>query len=313
MKIMKRDSSRIIILIITILIAFICKDINAKNIYNDTKNIYHSVNIEPYQKSKYIQQEDSVKYIIANEYNLEIQTTNLPKPNNVVVITPKHYQKDKAKYPLVFMLHGWSGDQNQWKTTADLHYYANKYGFIIVCPDGLYDSWYVDSKSDEKINYEKYFFDDLYKEIVNRYKVDTGNVFITGLSMGGFGAITYFTRHTKLFRAAASTSGILDITKFQGKWGMDKVFVSEDEYIMYSPINNLYRLENLNKKILIDCGEQDFAYTVNKEFYEKCKELKIPSVFFSGEGNHSHTYWKKSVARHFEFFNKQIIKNNKRK
>lgn len=309
MKYLKEKSVRIAISIIIVSCLFSSADITARTLKNNFFVENNAVRIEYNHTYSYSLRTDSVQSSIPNEYNLVIKTANLPKPNNVVVILPKNYRKDK--YPLVFMLHGWSGDQNQWKTTADLHYYANKYGFIIVCPDGLYDSWYVDSKIDEKINYEKYFFDDLYKEIITRYKVDTGNVFITGLSMGGFGAITYFTRHSALFRAAASTSGILDITKFKGKWGMDKVFAAEDDYIMYSPINNLYRLENINKKILVDCGEQDFAYKVNEEFYSKCKEMNIPAVFYSGEGNHSHSYWKKSVARHFEFFYKQIKRNNK--
>jgi S-formylglutathione hydrolase FrmB len=311
MKYLKENLLHIYIPIIIAYCLLFSADINARAITNNPNSRSFSVNTERRSGQLYSLKVDSVESSIPNEYNLVINTANLPKPNNVVVILPENYRK--AKYPLVFMLHGWSGDQNQWKTTADLHYYANKYGFIIVCPDGLYDSWYIDNRIDKKINYEKYFFDDLYNEIVKTYKVDTSNVFITGLSMGGFGAITYFTRHPGLFRAAASTSGILDITKFKGKWGMDKVFASEEDYNMYSPINNIYRLENINKKILIDCGEQDFAYKVNEAFYSKCKEMNIPAVFYSGEGNHSHSYWKKSVARHFDFFYKQIKRNNRHK
>ncbi len=43
------------------------------------------------------------------------------------------------------MLHGHSGDYKQWSEIVDLKYYANKYNFLIVCPDGNFDSWYVDS------------------------------------------------------------------------------------------------------------------------------------------------------------------------
>ncbi|MDP4114723.1 MAG: alpha/beta hydrolase family protein [Bacteroidota bacterium] len=279
-------------------------DYNYSSVKPDTlKN--DSLKREISLKGKSKQLSDSLDIVIQNEFNIEIQTKNLPNPNKVVVIIPKDHSK--KNYPLIFMLHGWSGDQNQWKTTADLHYYADKYNFIIVCPDGLYDSWYVDNPMSHNINYEKYFFEDLFITIKKNYKIDTHNIFITGLSMGGFGSMTFFLNHPKFFRAAASTSGILDITKFKGKWGMDKVF-TEENYIKYSPINNLQKIKGLNKKILVDCGEQDFAFKVNQEFYKKCKELKIPILFYSGEGNHSHTYWKKSVERHFDFFNKMTDK-----
>ena len=57
-----------------------------------------------------------------------------------------------------------------------------------------------------------------------------------------------------------------------------------------------------NKKIIFDCGIQDFAYGVNEKFNKECENLMIDRKFISGDGNHSHDYWKKSIKWHFDFF-----------
>lgn len=285
------------ILTVIIIFSFINEGHSFNNLLDSAKNKKNTEKVT--QKAKDLKNEKAIVKEIANEKYYDIKSNYLPIPGKVLVITPKNYSKTKC--PLVFMLHGWSGDQDQWKTTADLHYYADKYKFIIVCPDGLYDSWYVNNPINKKVKYEKYFFEDLYKTIKANYQIDTKNIFITGLSMGGFGAMNFFLNNPKFFKGVATTSGILDITKFKGKWGMEKVF-SEMDYSKYSPINNLYKIKNLDKTILVDCGEQDFAFNANKAFYQKCREMNIPIKFYSGPGNHSHSYWKKSVERHFELF-----------
>ena len=64
--------------------------------------------------------------------------------NQYLVFKPDKYNSGE-NYPLLFMLHGHSGDYTQWSEIVDLQKYTNKYSFIIVCPDGNYDSWYIDS------------------------------------------------------------------------------------------------------------------------------------------------------------------------
>ena len=124
---------------------------------------------------------------------LVYKSKNLAKPDTTWVFKPQNYtQKDKL--PLLFLLHGYSGNYKQWHSIMDAQKYADDYGFIIVCPDGLFSSWYVNSPVKSNMQFESFFFDELYTDIKVKYKVDASNVFISGLSMGGHGALYLFIR-----------------------------------------------------------------------------------------------------------------------
>lgn len=238
----------------------------------------------------------------------------LPATDTTVVFTPADYNNSN-EYPVVFMLHGWSGNYAQWNKTAGVQQYADKYGFIIVCPDGFYDSWYFNSPIKENSQFETFFIQDLIPDIEKKYSVDKSNLFITGLSMGGHGAVYMFLKHPDLFRSAGSTSGIVDITKFPDKWGLNKVLGNyEKNKSVWEKHSDIYLLKNikgLNKKLIVDCGTEDFSFNVNKAFADSCKANNIDIKFISGPGTHSHAYWKSSIPGHFKFFNK-IVKSEKR-
>lgn len=240
---------------------------------------------------------------------LYLTANYIPGTDTVLVYLPAKFKKTE-KYPLVFFLHGWSGSWRQWSEITDMQALANEFNFIIVTPDGFYDSWYVNSPIKPNSQWQKFFFNDLVPAIFTNYNVDSNNIFITGLSMGGHGAMLMFLKHSKFFKAAGSTSGILDITEFPDRWSMLNALGKYGEN-KESWRNNsaYYRIKNIagtDKRIIFDCGIDDFAYKVNKKFYEKCLELKVKATFISQPGNHNKDYWKESVKYHFVFFNRMV-------
>ena len=229
--------------------------------------------------------------------------------NQYLVFKPDNYP-DNQNYPLLFMLHGHAADYKQWSEIVDLQKYANKYNFIIVCPDGNYDSWYVDSPIDSAIRFESYFFNKLVPEIFKSYNIDKRNIFITGLSMGGHGAINLFFNHPDFFKSAGSTSGILDLLPFPTNWEIKNVLGEQekhrDNWIKHSAIYNLDKIKDLDKKFIVDCGTEDFAYDVNRRFRDSCEVKGIKIKFIQTAGDHSYDYWAKSIINHFEFFKEMI-------
>lgn len=235
-----------------------------------------------------------------------VKSSSVPEVNTVYVFTPNNIDANK-KYPLLYLLHGWSGNYEQWSGITDLQKIANEFQFIIVCPDGYYDCWYVNSPQKVNSQYENFFFHDLTKRVHSTYKIDSSNIFITGLSMGGFGAISLFLSRPDYFKSAGSTSGVLDLLPFKGKWGMDKLFADAD-YKIFSPINRLENLQQKSKPILIDSGVDDFVFDVNEKFFKKALALKIPITFLAQPGAHTKEYWKNSITWHIKFFKDQIGK-----
>jgi putative tributyrin esterase len=233
--------------------------------------------------------------------------------NQYLILKPDNYN-DNQNYPLLFMLHGHAADYKQWNEIVDLKFYANKYNFIIVCPDGHYDSWYVDSPIDSTIKFESYFFNNLVPQIFNDYKIDLANIFITGLSMGGHGAINLFLNHPQFFKSAGSTSGILDLLPFPTNWEIKNVLGDQEKHrenwIKYSAIYNLDKIKNLDKKFIVDCGTEDFAYDVNRRFRDSCEVKGIKIKFIQTHGNHSYDYWAKSIPTHFKFFAELVSEKN---
>jgi len=72
-----------------------------------------------------------------------------------VVIRPVMVSNERIRLPVVYLLHGYSGNYSNWITKVpDLKKYADEYKLLIVCPDGDYSSWYFDSPVDPSMRYE---------------------------------------------------------------------------------------------------------------------------------------------------------------
>ncbi len=241
--------------------------------------------------------------------SLFITKDYIPHTDTTLIFSPSDYDST-TKYPLVVMLHGWAGNYNQWNEDADLQGFADKYKFVIVCPDGFYDSWYIDSPVKKNSQYEKFFFNDLMPHVFTNYKIDKSNIFITGLSMGGHGAMYLMLTHPDFFKSAGSTSGIMDLTPFPDKYGLDKVLgsfnTSAVNWLKHSDFYLLKNIKHSHRKIIVDCGTEDFSFSINKKFVDFCKYYNVDVTFISGPGNHSHKYWRAAIPKHFEFFNNLV-------
>ena len=236
-----------------------------------------------------------------------ISSTYLTKPDSILVYKPHAVDADK-QYPVLYLMHGYAGNYKQWSNIIDLQHYADQFGWFIVCPDGEYESWYIESKVKSKSQYASFFFNDLIPYIQKNYPVSNKNVFISGLSMGGHGALYLFSKHPELFLAAGSTSGVVDLTQISYlDSSLEKVLGSKYANRPEWESNSVLNLADhwpTNKPIIVDCGLQDALYNSNLILKNKLEKLQIPVTFISQPGTHNRAYWAKSIDYHFLFFNK---------
>lgn len=233
----------------------------------------------------------------------------MKKSIKAVVITPDSYSA-ASQYPVVYLLHGHSGNYSDWiQKAAGFEKAADVYNIIIVCPDGGYGSWYWDSPIDENYKYETYvakeliaFIDSKYKTIKN--KAGRG---ITGLSMGGHGAIYLAIRHPDVFGAAGSMSGGVDIRPFPNNWDISKrlgEYAEKPEHWEKNTVMNmLYLIRPKTLALMIDCGVDDFFYPVNVKFHEELLLRNIPHEFISRPGAHNWPYWSNAIHYQLLFMN----------
>jgi S-formylglutathione hydrolase FrmB len=234
------------------------------------------------------------------------------KSIKAVVIKPNDYSKNK-KFAVVYILHGAGGKYSDWVTAVadkqELPKLADLYDVMIVCPDGNETGWYFDSPVDSTYKYETYISSELVNYIDSHYstKKDRSGRAITGLSMGGHGALFLAFRHQDVYGACGSMSGGVDLRPFPENWDIAKRLGKYSEYPerweANSVINLTYLLTPNHLAIIFDCGSSDFFYQVNKNLHEKLLELNIPHDFTVRPGGHTWDYWANSIKYHMLFFN----------
>jgi putative tributyrin esterase len=125
---------------------------------------------------------------------------------------PSDYALSSKSYPVLYLLHGLTGNEDDWWKRSNLAMYLTRYHLIVVTP-GVGDSWYANSASDQHARYEDVIIRDLIPYIDANYRTIAkreGRA-IAGLSMGGLGAMKFALRYPQLFVFAASFSGAFDV------------------------------------------------------------------------------------------------------
>ena len=158
--------------------------------------------------------------------------------------------------------------------------------------------------------YETFISSELVKYIDGHYKTiaDRKGRAITGLSMGGHGAMWNAIRHKDVFGAAGTTSGGMDIRPFPQNWEMAKQLgefaANKKVWDEYTVINQIDKIENGDLAIIIDCGEADFFLNVNKDLHNRLLARKINHDFVTRPGGHTGKYWNNSIDYQILFFDK---------
>ncbi len=165
---------------------------------------------------------------------------------NYLLYLPKGYDKDSSqKWPLILFLHG-AGERGDDLNLVKIHgipkivEQRDDFPFIAVSPQCPRTSWWT--MENESLNA-------LLDDIVLKYDVDKDRIYLTGLSMGGFGTWTLATLYPERFAAIAPVCGGGD---------PEKVCVLKDvpAWVFHGAKDSTVSPEESKKmvKALEDCG-----------------------------------------------------------
>ncbi len=124
-------------------------------------------------------------------------------------------QHPPTRYPVLYFLHG-LGDNEQtlfnsggWTLLDDLRNQHKMGDFLIVAPEGR-RSFYINS-ADGSVRYNDFFLQEFLPYIESTYRIRPGRAgrAISGISMGGYGALRFAFAHPELFSAASAQSAAL--------------------------------------------------------------------------------------------------------
>lgn len=127
-----------------------------------------------------------------------------------ILYKPKNFSENG---PLVMMLHGYSSNNNNLLSYSKMNAIADQNGFMICYPQGAIT--YLTNQSHWNANLQMSdvndidFLSDLVIEIQKQFKVSKENVFVAGMSNGGFMSYTLGCERSDIFKAVASVTGTM--------------------------------------------------------------------------------------------------------
>ncbi|MEO8532880.1 MAG: alpha/beta hydrolase family protein [Flavobacterium sp.] len=257
---------------------------------------------------------------------LQIASTAMGKTYKAAVVLPGSYTKSKSTFPVLYLLHGAYGHFSDWlKNTPNkklVQSLSDQYNIIIVMPEGETFSFYLDSPVNKESQFETFITQEVIQKVDKTYKTisnRSGRV-ITGLSMGGHGALYLSARHPDLFCAAGSMSGAVDMGAMLNRDSsaqviklMQPVFGEKSSnselYEQNSVLGMLDKIKANKLPLIIDCGVDDFLIEPNRELHRRLVYNKVDHDYTERPGAHTWEYWENSLPYHVLFFNKILLKN----
>jgi S-formylglutathione hydrolase FrmB len=244
------------------------------------------------------------------------------------VYLPSGYDAAQQRYPVVYFLHGLGDNERTlfnsggWTLLDDLRKQHRMGDFLIVAPEG-WRSFYINS-ADGTFRYNDFFLQEFMPHIESKYRIRKGRSTraISGISMGGYGALRFAFAHPELFSAvSAQSAALITETPRQldaaGHTGMPLTGVLDPVFgkpidVAHWNANNPFLLARKNAAdlrrlaIYFNCGQED-NYGFEKgaaDLHAELQKLGIKHEYHAYPGDHSVTYFLSHFAEVMEFHSK---------
>jgi len=252
-----------------------------------------------------------------------VETMSMPEPVRCLVILPPSYAASPSRrYPVLYFLHDGYGDGRTLarRGVAGDALERMRDGrlpeFLIVAPDGS-GSWFSDSH-DGRMLYERFLTADLPLWVASRYRVLTGQGGrgVTGISMGGYGAVKTALRHPDLYGSVSSLSGALipfgwkDLARYSvvARYSLKRIF-GEDEHGNSLDENDAWNVlwgrcfVAPPFAVHLRGGSEDFygLERVAAQYGMLLNERGVPTTVLIESGTHDWSYWRRAMADIFQW------------
>jgi S-formylglutathione hydrolase FrmB len=234
-------------------------------------------------------------------------------------------QHPAQRYPVLYFLHG-LGDNEQtlfnsggWTLLDDLRRQHKMGDFLIAAPEGK-RSFYINS-ADESVRYSDFFLQEFMPHIEGRFRVRSGREgrAISGISMGGYGALRFAFAHPELFSAVSAQSAALIVESPQQLDDAEKSGAPLAQVIAAvfgNPIkvphwnlNNPFLLARKNAAALhkmtiyFNCGQDDnYGFEAGAaKLHDELENEGIKHEYHAYPGDHSLRYFLSHFAEVMEF------------
>jgi S-formylglutathione hydrolase FrmB len=266
----------------------------------------------------------------AHLVDLTVQSPALGRTAMVRLLTPDGWEQRRPmdSWPVLYLLHGCCDTYDSWTRSTDVEDLEALRGVLVVMPEagpvGWYSNWWNGGAGGPPA-WETFHLTELRKLLERDYGAGNRRV-IAGLSMGGFGALSYAGRHPGMFRAVASYSGVVHpllpgfpegLMGLLGAFGEDPLALWGDPVAQrriwqaHDPYYLAPRLEGT--PVFMSCGDgtagpfdppdttdqlEALLNVMNQVTAARFQEVGVAlTTDFYGAGTHTWPYWERELHR----------------
>lgn len=229
------------------------------------------------------------------------------------IYLPDGYDNGRLRYPVLYLLHGNSGNENEWlvsgqvQPTVDGLIQSGKVQpFIIVMPGGG-SSWWVDGNKDKA---ETALLKELVPHIDASFRTIASREgrMIAGLSAGGYGTVNAVFKYPEMFIASAALSpaiyaptppahsSAMRVAPFQKDGKFDQ---ASWERLNYPTYWEAYKAKKIVVPMYINSGDHDtFSIAYHAAgLFQKLFEYQPKQVEFRViDGDHEWAVWRSTIG-----------------
>ncbi|HEY4354165.1 MAG TPA: alpha/beta hydrolase-fold protein [Acidobacteriaceae bacterium] len=219
--------------------------------------------------------------------------------NDYYVYTPPGYDPRAKRYPVLYLLHGWTDSSYGWLHNGRANFILDNLiaqgkvrPMIVVMPMGYGDLAFIHSRIDvwkdtpsidhNTVLYTRAFLSEVMPRVESAYNIskDRNDHAIAGLSMGGLEAVTIGLAHTDHFASVIGLSAAVQRLDFAKQFaGLDPK--AADLRLLW-----------------IACGTEDGLIGPNRKMVAFLKEKDMPVTQVETPGMHTWLVWRDNLI-HF--------------
>ena len=236
----------------------------------------------------------------------------LARPMPYSIYLPPDYATGTKRYPVLYMLHGMSGSNQEWSSyglvdKADKMIRSGDLPpMVIVLPQGDKAYW-VDHAGVDKEAWGRYMAKDVVAEVDAHFRTiaDASHRAIGGVSMGAHGALQLAMNYPGTFTVVGAHSLVLrPYDTAPTYFGQPADFAKRDPVQMAPAKAELLRSMDL----WIDIGDKDPWVSLAQKFDGELASLKVPHAWHMWSGDHSGSYWSAHLADYLHFYGSSLAR-----
>jgi enterochelin esterase-like enzyme len=240
---------------------------------------------------------------------LTVKTPNLKGRGDICIYVPEDANTEDL--PMVILLHGVYGSCWCWAMKAGAHRTAARMmatgeilpAILVMPSDGLWGdgSGYLPH---DGYDFEKWIIEDVIDAVrgnIPQAKVSEAT-YISGLSMGGYGALRLAAAYPETFSAVSGHSSITNLDTLSPFVEEDKAVYRLAERQRENVIDLLLENRENLPPIRFDCGREDDLLEANRTLHRQLTEAGVPHVYKEFDGGHEWIYWETHLVDTLRFF-----------